>query len=147
MAYSALTERMLNYFSRQIAFYEELDARMANLPDTSDAEAWEAIAVKGANDQERMAQLEEEFQLLQKEWNAQTAIDPDDHAAVHEQAAIARELAVRVQGHFQAGAAAAAVVRDKAKAKMDELKKGKQVNQSYRIPTFQRDGNQIDNQA
>lgn len=147
MPQSELTRRMINYFERQIAWFEELDRRLQAIDGQPTAEQWEALAEYEAADSQKTAQLESEFRLLEKEWNAQSAIEPEDHAAVHAKADRAKALADKLAKRFDQGAVKASDACAKLTSSLGAVHQGKQMMGHYRAPGTDGTGSRIDRGA
>lgn len=142
-----IATRMLDYFARQIALFEELEAHLQSLPKPDDTERWSAIAQREVEDRKRITQLEEEFALLSQEWNATDRSGSERYEEVHAQAARAKELADRLEARYDVCAESARSAANATAKDLKGVQVGKQLLEGYNPGSRDKRGARIDSQA
>jgi len=127
-----LTERMTDYFERQIAWFETLKRKLPDTERNWTDEEWSRLAEDEAADRRQTVQLEEEFYLLQREWNAAEDISEEEKAHVRKLAQEAKGLADELSGWFEEGERKAAEARDETSEELNRARKGRSMLNKYR---------------
>jgi hypothetical protein len=131
MGDASLTRRMIHYFERQIAWFEEWTSQLPAIDDELDEEVWAALAGRLGANQAQSDQLEEEFELLKREWHGATEISAEERERVVALAQRAQHLADELAAWFQRGAAATTAEGQSVKAELEKLRKGRRVLDGY----------------
>jgi hypothetical protein len=124
--------RMSDYFSRQIALYDEMLAAYATLPTDLHAEDLEALTERQAAFTHRSDQLKEEFRLLMRDWLETDSVSDVEREHVRGLARHAEALARRLEGFSHDAANQAGGRLSEVKRELDALRCGHRTLNKYR---------------
>lgn len=97
MSEPTLPHRMEDYFSRQIAWMQELLADFDTLDAELDAEDFKSMVTRQKESARKTSDLEQEFRALWKEWESKISTVPEsEQAPVRELAQRAEALSLRL---------------------------------------------------
>jgi hypothetical protein len=135
MSASTITDRMRDYFNRQIACYETLIAELDALSEDWSAEDVERVAEQQACHARTSSDLENEFWALLPEWQRATETTPAERDEVR---ALAQRAESRAERLAQANARAEAIAGrhlDALKASRNVVARGRDMLGKYRGTT------------
>lgn len=129
-----LVERVLGMLHRQRKLLEdslvELDAGSAE----SDAELSEEYLERERRRTQQIAQMDDELQILKREWEAAEDVTDADRRRVREQARETRELAEQLQTRIESTGVALSDQMKNLNKSIEELNRGKTMIRGYKIP-------------
>lgn len=127
-----LPKRMKNFFSRQIAWYEQVLAELQGIEDDLKQADLTALTEHESQRAKSREQLEREFRALHREWEAAEAIPEQGCQEVQALADRAESLARRLAEAYDEAAQLAHVNRATASEYLRDLRKGRELLSHYR---------------
>ena len=128
----SMTDRMTDYFKRQIALYDEMLAAYETLPTDLQADDLDLLAERQAGFTRRVDQLAEELRLLTREWRETASLSEAERDHVRGLARHAEALAAQLEGISNEAASQAQAKSGEVKRQLDGLRRGHQTLTKYR---------------
>jgi len=126
--------RMRDYFVRQIVWFEQMVDQLVSLRQHPlNPEAIEMVAENERVRMRRTQELEEEFEVLKKEWDSTPSISESDRIEIKRLAARAEELTTELMQHYDALAKEANAAHADLRNRLNELGRGRGMLHSYKI--------------
>lgn len=138
--------RLEDCFRRQIELFKRMTAADAALPEDVNSSDWERAQRLQAEFSRDLAALEEEFNLLKREWDESAAIDEAVRERMHDLAVMAGEMAGEVARSRAADAERISRMAKATNEKLGTLQRGKRMLRNLRAGESG-DGGFIDRQA
>jgi hypothetical protein len=146
MTQSPIAERMRNYFQRQLAWLDRWSAELPENPLQSDAE-WKSLADVFVQYQKELLQLEEEFYLLERDWQAAEDITDAERSEITALAQKARTQADHMAQWFTKTSECAASERDAVEKKLQDFRQSSGAVRKYLGGEEGNRGNRVDRDA
>jgi len=128
----SIVDRLSNYFDRQIGLYDEMLKSYETLSTDLEADELESLGDRQEAFTRRANQLEEELQLLSREWHAATNVTDAEREHIRGLARHAEEMARRLESISQTAAGQTRTRMRAVKDELDSLRRGQQTMTKYR---------------
>jgi len=138
--------RLEDCFRRQIELFKRMAAADAALPQNVESSDWEQAQRLQEGFSRELAALEEEFNLLKREWDESADISEAIRDRMHDLAAVAREMAEEIARSRAADAERISSMVKETNQKLGTLQRGKRMLRNLRAGDSG-DGGFIDRQA
>ena len=126
-----LTQRMRDYFNRQIAWFNQTLEELQQLEEAVDGSELEAYVARQRAHGQTTAALAQEFELLQREWACAANLSEEERIEVNALAAEAEKLSAVMSERFDAAAAAVDARLREVRDAIDELNRGRGAMRKY----------------
>lgn len=146
LAHADIARRMKDYFARQMGWFEQMHAALAELDGEIDPDCLDGLVEADSARARISKELEEEFTVLRSEWDRTDSIS---ESAADEVRAIARQAeaqAEELQKALDRAAQKTGKGADKLHERLGALRRGRQQLAKYRRPGAS-DAGFIDHQA
>lgn len=128
----SIVDRLVNFFDRQIALYEEMLKASDTLATDIEADDLNALAVQQETYSRRAKQLEEELRILSREWERAEGVTDAERQHIGGLARHAEAMAKRLESITNDAAAQAQTRMQSVKRELDGLRRGQQSLTKYR---------------
>ncbi|HOD49596.1 MAG TPA: hypothetical protein PKY01_00400 [Candidatus Hydrogenedentes bacterium] len=132
MGEHSISARLEDCFNRQIELFKRMAAAGATLPKESDASEWEQARQLQEGFSRELNALEQEFQLLKREWDQSPDIKPAVREQMHEAAASVRKMADEIARTKTKDAAHIAQLAQEAREQWGTVQRGKRMLRNLR---------------
>ncbi len=123
----SIAARLADCFRRQLELFERMAEVHASLPGDPESHEWTELLRIQTESSRDLAALEEEFQILKREWNRSPEVEPDARSRLRELAEAARHKAGELARANAANAEQVAEMMRTAREQMAEVQKGKRI--------------------
>ncbi len=127
-----IVDRLVNFFDRQIALYEEMLKTGDTLATDIEADDLNALAVQQETFSRRAKQLEEELGILSREWERAENVTDAERQHIGGLARHAEAMAKRLETVTNDAASKAQTRMRTVKDELDGLRRGQQSLTKYR---------------
>jgi len=127
MADNSIASRMRNCLERQIELFEAMAESRGSLPDNPDDEIWDELRELQAGFTKKLAAIDEERQLLRKEWEAAADMSHEQKEEVESITRKARAMARELSDSGEKDRQRILGMMDKTKKRLDSVLRGKSV--------------------
>ncbi|HOF39068.1 MAG TPA: hypothetical protein PLD73_03270 [Candidatus Hydrogenedentes bacterium] len=128
----SIAARLADCFQRQLALFERMAEAHASLPGDPESREWAELLRIQTEFSRDLAALEQEFQILKREWNRAPDAEPDARSQLRELAEAARHKAGEIARASAANAEQVAEMMRNAREQLAEIQKGKRILRNLR---------------
>ena len=128
----SIAARLADCFRRQLALFNRMAEAHAALPRETESPEWTEMLRLQTQFSRDLAALEQEFQILKREWDQTPGIEPDTRSRMRELADTARHMTDELARANAGNAAQVADMMRETKEQWAALQRGKRILRKLR---------------